>query len=131
MKVRDFNSNEFLWGERKYKLIFYQVSHGEMILRSDKDDIAHSHTIDIYFGDVKYMEIPSELNGIRFRRANENDIRYLKSKKISDITEDEVVVIISNGTEYFVVASLISILENDLSYMELPIHCFLHSVKEN
>ncbi len=130
MKVRDFNSNEFLWGERKYKLLFYQVSHGEMILRSDKDDIAQSHTIDIYFGDVKYMEIPSELKGIRFRRANENDIRYLKSK-LSDITEDEVVVIISNGTEYFVVASLISILENDLSYMELPIHCFLHSVKEN
>lgn len=78
--------------------------------------------------DVAYMEIPSELNGIRFRRANADDVSYINSKIEKHITQDKIVVIVSEDKEYYIVASVISINENDLSFVDLPIHCFLHGV---
>lgn len=75
------------------------------------------------------MEIPMDLNGIIFRKPNDDDVKYINSKIEKEITEDEIIVIISNAKEYYVVASVISVLKNDLSYMELPIHCFLHDDK--
>ena len=75
------------------------------------------------------MEIPRNLNGIIFRKPNDDDVKYLNTKIEKEITEDKIVVIISNEKEYYVVASVISVIENDLSYMELPVHCFLHDNK--
>ncbi len=127
MKIRDFNVEDYYYPNRRFQLLFYQISHGEMIIRSQKNN-NYNKTIDIYFGDVNYMEIPSELNGIRFRRANADDVTYIKSKIKKYITQDEIVVIVSEDKEYYIVASVISINENDLSFVELPIHCFLHGI---
>ncbi len=127
MKIRDFNVEDYYYPNRRFQLLFYQISHGEMIIRSQKNN-NYNKTIDIYFGDVNYMEIPSELNGIRFRRANADDVTYVKSKIKKYITQDEIVVIVSEDKEYYIVASVISINENDLSFVELPIHCFLHGI---
>ena len=74
------------------------------------------------------MEIPRELNGIVFRKALEDDVKYINSKTEKKITADEIVVITSDNKDYYIVASLISIIENDLSFVELPIHCFMHGV---
>ena len=127
MRIRDFNVEDYYYPNRRFQLLFYQISHGEMIIRSQKNDNC-IQTIDIYFGDVIYMEIPSELNGIKFRRAIADDVSYINSKIEKEITQDKIVVIISEDKEYYIVASVISINENDLSFVELPIHCFLHSV---
>ena len=127
MRIRDFNVEDYYYPNRRFQLLFYQISHGEMIIRSQKND-NNIQTIDIYFGDVIYMEIPSELNGIKFRRAIADDVSYINSKIEKEITQDKIVVIISEDKEYYIVASVISINENDLSFVELPIHCFLHSV---
>lgn len=127
MKISDFNVEDYYYLNRRFQLLFYQISHGELIIRSQKND-NYVHTIDIYFGDVIYMEIPSELNGIRFRRANADDVSYINSKIKNYIIQDNIVVIISEEKEYYIVASVISINENDLSFVELPIHCFLHGI---
>ena len=127
MKISDFNVEDYYYPNRRFQLLFYQISHGELIIRSQKND-NYFHTIDIYFGDVIYMEIPSELNGIRFRRANADDVSYINSKIKKYIIQDNIVVIISEEKEYYIVASVISINENDLSFVELPIHCFLHGI---
>ena len=127
MRIRDFNAEDYYYPNRRFQLLFYQISHGELIIRSQKND-NYIKTIDIYFGDVIYMEIPSELNGIRFRRGIADDVRYIKSRLEKDITQDKIVVILSEDKEYYIVASVISINENDLSYVELPIHCFLQGV---
>ena len=37
------------------------------------------------------MEIPSELSGIRFRRANADDVSYINSKIEKYITQDKIV----------------------------------------
>lgn len=127
MRVKSFNVEEYNFSNRYFKLLFYQLSHREIIIRSHKTD--NNNTIDIYLGNVTYMEIPSDLNGIIFIRPSEEDIRYLKSKNIKEFTEDDVLVIMSNKKKYYIVASVISIIESDLSYMELPIHCFLQNIK--
>lgn len=132
MRIRDFNATDFYYPRRIFQLLFYQISHGEMIIRSQKNDNEKddntNHTIDIYFGDVIYMEIPKKLNGIVFRSALADDVKYINSKIGKKVTEDEIVVIISEEREYYIVASVISIIENELSLFELPIHCFMHDV---
>ena len=132
MRISDFNAEDHNYPDRRFQLLFYQISHGELIIRSHKTDNVkghnYDHTIDIYFGDVIYMEIPRELNGIVFRKALEDDVKYINSKTEKKITADEIVVITSDNKDYYIVASLISIIENDLSFVELPIHCFMHGV---
>lgn len=128
MRIKDFNIEDYYYPNRRFQLLFYQISHGELIIRSPKNvnSKADNYTIDVYFGDVIYLEIPKELNGIKFRRAHADDVIYIESKIKKEITEDNIVVIISGDKEYYIVASVISIIENDLSLFELPIHCFLH-----
>ena len=79
MKIKDFNTDNYSFPDRRFQMLFYQLSHSEMIIRSNKKDNIigkeYDHNIDIYFADVKYIGIPCELNGI-----NENDI--LKIGKI-------------------------------------------------
>ena len=132
MRISEFSVEDYTYPDRRFQLLFYQISHGELIIRSHKTDnvkgYTNNHTIDIYFGNVIYMEIQSELNGIIFRKALEDDVRYINSKIKERITADNIVVITSGNKEYYIVASAISIIENDLSFVELPIHCFLHGV---
>ena len=96
MRVKDFKVEDYYYPSRRFQLLFYQVSHNEMIIRSHKNDtfigVNHEHTIDIYFGDVIYMEIPRNLNGIIFRKPNDDDVKYLNTKIEKEITEDKIVL---------------------------------------
>ena len=133
MKVKTFNVEEYCFPDRKFQFLFYQISHGEMIIRSQKGDSFkeyNNHTIDIYFGDVLYLEVPKYFSGISFRHPTDEDVLYLNTKTEKEITKDEIVVIESNGKVYYVVASVISVIESDLQRMELPIHCFLSGPDE-
>ena len=84
MRISEFSVEDYTYPDRRFQLLFYQISHGELIIRSHKTDnvkgYTNNHTIDIYFGNVIYMEIQSELNGIIFRKALEDDVRYINSK---------------------------------------------------
>ena len=130
MRVKEFRPEEYNYSDRRFQLLFYQVSHGEMIIRSHKNDtvrnVAYEHTLDIYLGNVTYMELPWRMDGICFRKPNSKDVEYLNTRIDDRVTEDEIIVIQSGEKEYYVVASVISVIENDLSFVELPIHCFVH-----
>ena len=129
MKVKEFQAENFCYPDRKFKLMFYQISHSEMILRSYKDgylhNISYEKNIDIYFGDVDYIELPQIIYGIKFRKATADDIRYLSAKTHCRISEDNVVVIISEDKEYYIVASIIKISENELGHVVVPICCHI------
>lgn len=130
MNKKILEIEKYNYSNRRFQLLFYQMSHSEMIIRSRKyDNIRnkyYNNTIDIIFADVKYMEIPNDFYGVKFRCPNDEDIRYLKSKTEKNIKIDEVIVLISNEQEFYVVASVVNIRESELDDMELPIHCFLY-----
>ena len=130
MKIKDFNTDKYSFSDRRFQMLFYQLSHSEMIIRANKKDNIigkeYDHNIDIYFADVKYIGIPCELNGINFRKGNKDDYNYLKTKVLENFDEDEITVIISEGKEYYIIASVIQVEENDLDLLKLPISNFLH-----
>lgn len=112
---------------RKFKFWFYQVSHSEAIIRSPKTDLhkIYDLNIDIYLGDISYIEMPCILEGLQIEAATEEDVIYLSQKLSKDISMNNIVVLISEGKRYYVVASIIKIMENDLDYGVLPIYALL------
>lgn len=68
--------------------------------------------------DVSYVEIPIEMNGIEILEATQEDIDYIK-KKIGNV-DKTITVLISENQKYFIVASVVKIMKNNLSMFELP-----------
>ena len=100
---------------RKFKLWHYSISHAQMLIRS----IGHDKNIDIYFGGVKYMEIPSILDDISIIAAEKCDKEYL-CKRLECVNDKEITVLLCSGRKYYVVASIMKIMENNLGMFELP-----------
>lgn len=76
--------------------------------------------IDILFGDVSYIELPSDLFDLRIEEAAEEDVLYLEEKFGKNIERDNITVLVSDEKKYYIVASLTKVMENDLSFDELP-----------
>lgn len=119
--------NEKDLDKRKFKFWFYQVSHSEAIIRSPKWDSGKSYdtNIDIYLGDINYIEMPAIIHGLQIGDATTEDAAYLTEKLGKAIPIEKIIVFISEGRKYYVVASIIKIMENDLDFGVLPIHAFL------
>ncbi len=115
------------FADRKFKLWFYQVSHSEAIIRSPKVDLdkTYNTNIDIYLGGIDYIEMPWLLCGLQIDKAAEEDKMYLSQKLGKDIPVKKIVVLVSEGKRYYIVASIIKIMENDLDFGVLPIYAFL------
>lgn len=115
------------FADRKFKFWFYQVQHSEAIIRSTKVDLdkAYNTNIDIYFGDITYIEIPCLLQELQIDKATEEDMMYLEQKLGKNIPAKKIVVLVSEGKRYYIVASIIKIMENDLDYGVLPIYTFI------
>ena len=112
---------------RKFKLWFYQVSHSEAIIRSPKMDgnKVYDKNIDIYVGDIDYIEMPCILQELWIDKATQDDAAYLRQKCNKDIPVERIVVFVSEGKRYYVAASIIKIMENDLDFAILPIYAFI------
>ena len=120
MEQKDFSN-------RKFKFWFYQISHSEAIIRSPKVDLdkVYDTNIDIYLGDISYIEIPWILYGLQIEEGKEQDKIYLSQKLGKDIPVEKIIVLISESKRYYVVASIIEVWENNLDHGVLPIYAFL------
>lgn len=118
--------------KRKFKLWFYQVSHSEAIIRSPKRQLEKTYdtNIDIYLGDIVYMEMPTVIQELQIINATAEDANYLTGKLGKAVSMEKIIIFISWGKKYYVVASIIKIMENDLDYGVLPIQTFLEYKKE-
>lgn len=128
MKYIDFADREFVF-------LFYQTSHSEAIIRSFKRDIIqdknHDKNIDIYIGAIEYIELPCRFQGFRISKPTEEEQIYLCRKLRTDIPIEKIIVLVSGEERYYVVASVLSVLENDLDFLELPIYNFLRNKNLN
>jgi len=131
MKVKNFNVNDYCYPDRLFKLLFFQISHNEMIIRSSMRDVLRGQyydcNIDIYLGGVQYFDMPCRINGLIFKKPSPEDITYLCDKTNVSVSEENVIVLVSEEKKHYIIASVIAVFENTLSEMELPIHNFLHS----
>lgn len=102
--------------KRLFKLWYYTVSHRQMLLRSMGN--IEVCNLDIYFGDVLYVEMPVIMDEMEILKTTQEDIDYIAQK--IDTTNKIVTVLKSGEHKYFVVSSVMKIMENNLSMFEMP-----------
>lgn len=105
---------------RLFKLWYYTVSHKQMLLRSVGNDVTPN--LDIYFGDVTYIEIPMEMNEIEILKTVQEDVDYITQR--IGTTDKTITVLLSGNHKFFVVSSIVKVIENNLSMFELPFDTF-------
>ena len=116
------NQNQL--SNRKFKLWYYHVNHKEVLIRSMKDSYFENN-IDLYFGDVDYIEIPSVLTDLVVEEAKEKDVKYLRKKLNKNISQSNIKVIISHQRRFYIVAGVFKIMENTLDIMQVPFPVFI------
>lgn len=101
---------------RRFQLWYYTVSHGQMLLRSKGNK--EESNLDIYFADVLYVELPMTLDGIEILETTQQDIDYITQK--IGATDKKITVLMSENHKYYVVSTIMKIIENNLGMFELP-----------
>jgi len=99
--------------ERRFLIISYSISHGLLLLRSNKPD-KNSMRIDILFQDVRAMEIRCWFDGISIEEVDKTYLRDYHSRP-ADMLElgNRVYALKGSGWSGFVVAGIVSYHEDD------------------
>lgn len=76
------------------------------------------------------MEMPTNIQELEISNATSEDVAYIFEKTGKAIAIEKIIVFISQGRKYYVVASIVKIMKNDLVYLSLPIYTFFEGKKE-
>jgi hypothetical protein len=114
-------SNEIFTSDRYFKIWGFMVSHGQLLLRSDKRT-GYEENIDIVFFDTTYMQLFQSFKGISIKVLNEKDtVNYDSVKEYLSFDKSHLFEISSNDEKYIIAASFVRVFENDLEGNELSI----------
>ncbi len=111
--------------ERTFKVWEYQVSHGQLLIRSPKSPATGTEpervtNLDVVCLGVKYMAVPRAMKGLELAGPTDEEVTGLASVLGGPVRPDEVRVLLSQGRRHVVVASSISVAENDWDIFESP-----------
>ncbi len=111
--------------DRQFQVWEYQVSHGQLLIRSPKSpptERAPERTtnVDISFLGVEYMSVPRVLRGLVLEQATPEEVRELGALLGKAPERGAVVVLASAGRRFFVVAHSFAVSENDWDIFESP-----------
>ena len=123
MKTKLFKSN------RNFTLFDFIISHGQLLLRSNKNEI-ETNNIDIIFYNVKYLQVISSYQTISIKIIDDyqniisyNDVSSFLYQKDNYLFEIE-----SSNEKFYVAASYFIVYENELEFNETSLG--LHQNKE-
>lgn len=108
---------------RDFKFWHYNISHGELLIRSIKSS-ERTKNVDIMFFDVIYVDLPRNLPNLIIEEPTDNDIIHVKKKISKPVNSENIIILSSNDKRYLVVASIMKIAENELDMFELPFSNF-------
>lgn len=110
--------NEIFKSDRYFTVFDYSVSHGRLILRSDKRK-GYKKNIDIVFFDTNFMQLFTMLYGVTIRLIDKNNVvNYNKVVKYLSHKENNLFELESDGEKYFIAASFVKVFENKLEFNE-------------
>jgi len=111
-------NKEIFKSERYFTIWDYQVSHGQLLLRSDKRK-GHEKNIDIIFFDSTYIQLFAMLYGVSIRKLNKNEnIKYNSVKEYLNYDNSYLFEIESGKEQYYIAASFVRVFENELGFNE-------------
>lgn len=115
-----FNDMKEIFKSDRYFTFFdFVISHGQLLLRSQKSD-ALENNIDIIFSGTTYIQSFGRLNGLRINKIENRmgDIGYDTVKKYLKYDNNYLFEIESNDEKYFIAASIVTGFENRLEFSE-------------
>ena len=103
---------------RKFQLWGYGVSHGQLLLRSNKAPDSPTTRLEILFKDARFVCLPSVMDGLTVRRGDDEIV----DRNMSDFGPLElehgvsIFAVGGQGWKGFVVAGAVWTLEDDAEY---------------
>lgn len=111
--------------DRTFKLWEYQISHGQLLIRSPKAPATETSpefptNVDLVCLGVDYMAVPRVLRGVELLSPTSDEIQHLEAQIGRAIDPDNVKILASEGKRFPIVASSFSLSENDWDIFESP-----------
>jgi hypothetical protein len=104
--------------DRYFTVSDYLASHGQLLVRSPRDD-DNSKTIDVIFFGVRYLQLPTWLMGISISAIPDGQSR-IRYDSVSGIVagDNHVFEVLTCGESFYIVGSHFRVYENDLEFGE-------------
>jgi len=114
---------EIFKSDRYFTVFDIVISHGQLLLRSQKNDESEKN-IDIVFFDTTYIQMFSRLKGIRISKVkNEsNYVSYSTVQKYLEYDNTHLFELESNNEKYYIAASFVRVFENQLEFNESSLY---------
>ncbi len=113
------------FGDRAFQLWEYQVSHGQLLIRSPKTPAIGTSpeqftNIDLVYLGVEYIAAPRHLQGLELGAPTSDEIQHIETILGRTITPNNIMILVSGGKRFSIVASSLTISENDWDIFESP-----------
>ncbi|MBQ2803106.1 MAG: hypothetical protein IJF07_04320 [Lachnospiraceae bacterium] len=106
---------------RKFRFWYYTASHSQALIRSL--GLSGENNIDLYFGDVSYIEVPDLLVNLTIEETTISDKEYLDTKLRQNNSLENITVLSSENRKFYVVSGSRRLSENKLAFSKLPFDC--------
>lgn len=107
------------YSTRKFQLWLFRVGHGELLVRSPRDEV-NPRNVDLVFVGVDYIDLPRVLSGVVVSAASPVDVRRAEERLGRTVDRLTVRVLVTEGRRHLVVAAYFNIEENELDLGEVP-----------
>ncbi|MFC4230614.1 hypothetical protein ACFOW1_01840 [Parasediminibacterium paludis] len=113
---------EVFKSDRYFTLFDINVSHGQLLIRSQKN--GNAYNIDIVFFGTTYMQVNNRLSKISIKliESKDNPIAYNTVKEYLTYKNSNLFQLESNGEVYYIIASFVRVFENELSFNETSLN---------
>lgn len=110
---------------RDFQVWEYQVSHGQLLIRSPKRPATGTSpecatNVDLVCLGVEYMALPRALRGLEIESPTAEELRGLEATVGAPLTGEHVRILVSGGRRFPVVAATFAMVENDWDIFESP-----------
>ena len=111
-------NKEIFKSDRDFIVFDYLVSHGQLLIRSDKRK-GGNENIDVIFFDTSFVQLFTMMSGITIRLVNNDAIEHYNSvKKYLGYKGNNLFELESKQEKYYIGASFVKIFENVLDFNE-------------
>ena len=113
------------YAHRVFELWEYQVSHGQLLIRSPKSPATPSDpeqltNVDLVFLGVEYLAVPRLFRGLELVSPTHEELGKIELLVGSKIEPTDVRILLSQGRRFPVVAFYMALSENDWDIFESP-----------
>ena len=108
-----------LESQRRFQLWEYRVSHGSLLIRSPMGPEEQTN-VDVLFDGVEYIGCPRMMRGLSVREGRVDDELQAEACVGAVILPERLLVLVSEGVSYYVVASACRVEENQADIFDSP-----------